>query len=68
MAGPFVLVASTKTPADKVYKVVKAMHGNKKKLVTTHKAFNGMSPKKMHLEIGLPYHKGAEKFFKETGL
>jgi TRAP transporter TAXI family solute receptor len=68
IAGPFVLVSSTKIDAKKVYEVVKAIHANKKKLVTTHKAFNGMQPKRMHLDIGLPYHKGAEKFFKEAGL
>jgi uncharacterized protein len=68
MAGPFVLVSSTKVDAKKVYEVVKAIYGNKKKLVTTHKAFNGMHQKNMHLNIGLPYHKGAEKFFKEAGL
>jgi hypothetical protein len=68
MAGPFVLVSSTKVDAKAVYQVVKAIHGNKKRLVTTHKAFNGMHPKRMHLDIGLPYHKGAVKFYKENGL
>ena len=68
LAGPFVLMASAKTPDKTVYQVVKALFENRKKLVLSHKAFNGMHTKNMHLDIGLPYHPGAEKFFKEKGM
>ena len=61
-------MASSKTPADVVYKVTKAMYENKSKLVASHKAFSGMDQKKMHIKIGVPYHAGAMKFYKEKGL
>ena len=47
---------------------MKAIVKNKKKLVTTHKAFKGMKPKAMHTDVGVPYHPGALKFFKEMGM
>jgi TRAP-type uncharacterized transport system substrate-binding protein len=37
-------------------------------MVTMHKAFNGFDPKAMYLDIGVPYHPGAMKFYKEAGL
>ena len=45
--------------------VVKAIYGNKKKLVGVHRAFNGLNPKKMQIDIGLPYHPAAAKFYGE---
>ena len=66
--APFLLMASSKTPDDVVYKVTKAIYENKKKLVASHKAFGGMDQKKMHAKIGVPYHAGALKFYKEKGM
>jgi len=66
--APFIVNASTHTPDELVYKVVKAIHANKAKMVTTHKAFGGFNPKKINRDLGLPYHNGAKKFFKEMGL
>ena len=68
LIAPFIVNASTNTPNETVYKVVKALHANKKKLVNSHKAFGGFDPSKINLDLGLPYHPGAEKFFKESGL
>ena len=68
LVAPFILNASTNTPAELVYKVVKAIYGNKEKLVASHKAFGGYDPKSIGRDIGLPYHDGARKFFMEAGL
>lgn len=68
LMAPFIVNASTKTPNEVVYRLVKALHANKKKLVGSHKAFGGFSPAKINRDLGLPYHPGAEKFFKEAGL
>ncbi len=68
IVAPFIVNASTHTPNELVYKVVKALYANKAKLVTTHKAFGGFDPKKINRDIGLPYHEGSKKFFKEAGL
>lgn len=66
--APFIVNASTHTPDELVYKVVKAIYENKAKMITTHKAFGGFNPRKINRDLGLPYHDGAKKFFKEVGL
>jgi len=68
MMLPFLLMASTKTPDEVVYKVVKALHGNKAKLVAALGAFKAFDPKEMNLDVGLKIHSGALKFYKEAGL
>ncbi len=67
-SAPFLVTASAKTPDDVVYKVVKAIYENRPKLIASHKSFNGMKPEKLHLDIGMPFHPGALKFFKEKGM
>lgn len=68
LSCPFVINASVKTPPDVVYKLVKAIYENKSLLVNSHKAFKDFDPDKMHLDLGIPYHEGALKFYKEKGL
>jgi len=66
--APFVVNASTKTPDETVYKVVKSLHDNKKKLISSHGMFNRFNPAKMHVDLGVPYHPGAMKYYKEHGM
>ena len=68
LIAPFILNASTHTPSELVYRIVKALHAGKAKLVSSHKAFGGFDPRKINRDLGLPYHEGANKFFKEAGL
>ena len=68
MAGPLLLMASTKTPDSVVYEVVKAIAANKKKLIGVHKAFGGLNPKKLNLDLGMSHHAGSMKFFREKGM
>ena len=69
MAGPFLLMTSTKTPDEIVYRVAKALYPSKKKLVGVHKAFGDFAGNRMHLaDLGMPYHKGALKFYGEKGM
>lgn len=68
LIAPFIINASTKTDNETVYKVVKALHAGKKKLVKSHKAFGGYDPKHINRDVGLKYHPGAIKYFKEAGL
>jgi hypothetical protein len=65
---PFLVLAGTKTPIEIVYKLVKELYENKELLVQSHKAFSDFSPDKMHPDLGLPFHEGALKFYKEKGL
>ena len=56
-----------KMPEDVVYNIVKALHDNKETLVAGHPVFRGFNPKEMTEEIGVPWHPGAIKFYKEAG-
>ena len=53
--------------ADVVYKVLKGMVANKADLTAIAKAMGSTTPKMMAEDIGVPMHKGAERFYKEIG-
>ncbi|HZD90424.1 MAG TPA: TAXI family TRAP transporter solute-binding subunit [Pseudolabrys sp.] len=62
------LFASTKTPDDVVYKVVKALHDNAGEFGKIFPPLRLFNPKDMAQEIpGVAYHPGAIKFYKEIG-
>jgi TRAP transporter TAXI family solute receptor len=62
------LLASTKTPEDVVYKVVKAMHDNAADLGKVFPPLRMLDPKAMAQAVeGVEYHAGAAKFYKEIG-
>jgi hypothetical protein len=62
------LLASTKTPDDVVYKVVKAIHDNAADLGKVFPPLRLLDTKAMAPEIeGVQYHPGAIKFYKEIG-
>ena len=50
-----------------VYKVLKGMVENKADLAAIAKAMAATTPKMMAEDIGVPLHKGAERFYKEVG-
>ena len=51
-----------------VYQVLKQMTDNKADLVAITKAMSATTPKMMAEDIGVPLHKGAERFYKEVGV
>lgn len=61
------LVASTHTPADLVYKVTKAIHGNKPMLEAASPQMKSFDPGAMDEDSVVPYHPGAERFYREAG-
>ena len=61
------LVASCALPVDQVYAMVKAMVANLPDMVAINKAMDGLTPKMMAADIGVPFHPGAVKFYKEVG-
>jgi len=62
------LFASTKTPADVVYKVVKAMHDNAEDMGKVFPPMRLLDTNAMAQEISaVEYHPGAVKYFKEIG-
>jgi TRAP-type uncharacterized transport system substrate-binding protein len=69
MAFDMILMTSTKTPADVVYKSVKAIHGGKKGLIKIWGGFRGFKQSAMAVKMeGVAIHPGALKFYKEVGI
>jgi TRAP transporter TAXI family solute receptor len=64
-----VLVASTKTPDDVVYRMVKAMHANKKAMAEVFGVMNLFDPGRMATNLDpIQFHPGAIKFYQELGV
>jgi TRAP transporter TAXI family solute receptor len=61
------VVAACDLPEQTVYGMTKAMAQNVGAMAAVVKAIEGMTPKDMALDIGVPFHKGAAKFYKEVG-
>ncbi|MCG6873557.1 MAG: TAXI family TRAP transporter solute-binding subunit [Betaproteobacteria bacterium] len=62
-----VLVASTNTPDDVVYRMVKAMHANKKAMAQVFGVMNLFDPGRMATNLDpIQFHPGAIKFYKEA--
>ena len=61
------IVARCDLPEDTVYKMTKTMAQNIDDMASIVKAIHGVTPKDMALDIGVPFHKGAVKFYKEAG-
>ncbi len=62
------VVASCKLPADQVYAMTKAIADNTKTLATVAKDIGALKPAGMAADIGVPFHPGAARFYKEAGI
>lgn len=63
-----ILIASSKTPADAIYKVTKAIVEGREDYGRVTAAMKGVTAKDIAESFGLPRHPGAEKYYKEVGL
>ena len=61
------IVAACDLPEQTVYQMTKTMASNVESMAAVVKAIQGITPKDMALDIGVPFHKGAAKFYKEAG-
>ncbi len=61
------LIVACDLPEAAVYNMAKTMASNVDSMAAVVKAITGMTPKDMALDIGVPFHKGAAKFYKEAG-
>jgi TRAP transporter TAXI family solute receptor len=61
------IIAACNLPEDTVYKMTKAMAANVANMAAVVKSIEGLTPKDMAADIGVPLHKGAAKFYKEAG-
>jgi TRAP transporter TAXI family solute receptor len=61
------LIISAKLPDDLVYKITKVLADNLPRFADVVKDMKGVTPKDLALDVGVPYHPGALKYFKEIG-
>jgi TRAP transporter TAXI family solute receptor len=61
------IVAACDLPEDTVYRMTKAMAASVKDMANVVKAIDGLTVKQMAADIGVPFHKGAAKYYKEVG-
>lgn len=62
------IVASCKLPADQVHAMTKAIAENVPALAATSKAMADLTPQIMAEDVGVPFHPGAARFYKEKGI
>jgi TRAP transporter TAXI family solute receptor len=62
------VVVSCKMPADQVYAMTKAIANNTQVLATVAKDIAKLKPAGMAADVGVPFHPGAAKFYKEAGI
>jgi hypothetical protein len=62
------IVASCKLPENMVYTMVKTMSENVAAMAAINKAIEGLTVKDMGQDIGVPFHPGAAKFYREKGV
>jgi len=68
MAYDYMMLTNAKVPDDVVYRVLKAMHDNKKDLAASFPALNQFAPDRMAKSFpGVEFHPGAIKYYKELG-
>src|SRR4029079_10449786 len=61
------VVAACDLPEDLVYKMTKAMATHVDDMAAVVKPIAGLTAKDMAVDIGVPFHKGAAKYYKEVG-
>jgi uncharacterized protein len=62
------IVAACDLPEDVVYRMTKAMAAGVDDMAAVVKPIAGLTPKDMAVDIGVPFHKGAAKYYKEAGV
>jgi TRAP transporter TAXI family solute receptor len=60
------LMMRCSTPEDLVYKVTKALAQNTATLGNVVAAVKGLTAKELAIDVGVPYHPGARKFYREA--
>ncbi|MEH2533713.1 TRAP transporter TAXI family solute receptor [Bradyrhizobium sp. AZCC 1588] len=66
--SPTVLIASSKTSPDVIYKITKAIVEGREEFGNVTSDMKGVKASDMAESLGMPYHPGAEKYYREAGL
>ena len=68
MKYDYMLFTSAALADDDAYKLAKTLHENKAELAAAVPAFKGFNPQQMAPDLGVPYHPGAVRFYKDVGI
>ena len=68
MAYDYLVAVGAHVKDDVAYRIAKAMHENKPKLVESLKAFGGFDPQAMSRTAPGTFHPGAMKYYREKGI
>ena len=66
--SPTVMMAASRTPTEVVYKITKAIVEGREEFGNVVKVMKGVSAADMAQNFDMPYHPGAEKYYREAGL
>ena len=66
--SPTVLIASSRASTDAIYKLTKAIIEGRDEFANVVSTMKGVSAADMAQNYGMPYHPGAEKYYREAGL
>jgi TRAP transporter TAXI family solute receptor len=66
--SPTVLIASSKTSADVIYKITKAIVEGREEFGNVTSVMKGVTAAEMAQNFDMPIHPGAEKYYREAGL
>jgi TRAP-type uncharacterized transport system substrate-binding protein len=61
------LVVACDLPEATVYAMAKSVASNVESMAAVNKAMAGLTPKDMAVDIGVPFHPGAARFYREAG-
>jgi uncharacterized protein len=62
------IIAACSLPEDEVYKMTAAIEANKDTMSAVYKEMSKLTPEVMAQDIGVPFHPGAAKYYKEKGI
>jgi TRAP transporter TAXI family solute receptor len=66
--SPTVLIASASASPEAIYKLTKAIVEGREEFANVVPAMKGITAAEMAENYGMPYHPGAEKYYREAGL
>ena len=66
--APTILIAHAKTSPDAIYKITKAIVEGREDFARVTAAMKGVTGKDFAQNHGMPFHPGAEKYYREAGL
>ncbi|WP_421998916.1 TAXI family TRAP transporter solute-binding subunit [Reyranella sp.] len=66
--SPTILMASSRVPPEVIYRLTKAIVEGRGEFANVVKVMKDVTPADMATNFDIPYHPGAEKYFREAGL